>query len=270
MPVTALKIASEDYNSPESNLKYLSNGQYKDFMTCEAMAVAKMVGEWNPPPTIEMLVGSYVHAWNEGEEALKQFKASTPEMFNKNGTMKAQFLFADQMIETLQDDELCMAFLRGQNEVIMTAEMFNTEWKIKIDTYHPDEDIVDLKTTRSIWEQVWSPKYNCKVSFIEAYEYFTQFAIYLEVERIYTGRSKWLAPFIVAVSKETPPDKAVIDLSDDGRINVELERIKVNMPHILDVKHGRVQPERCGRCAYCRSTNRVDRIISYRDLEGGL
>ena len=269
MPVTALKIASEDYHSPESNLKYLSNSQYKDFMTCEAMAIAKMVGEWNPPPTIEMMVGSYVHAWNEGEEALKQFKASTPEMFNKNGTMKAQFLFADQMIETLENDELCMAYLEGQKEVIMTAEMFGCEWKIKIDTYRPDA-IVDLKTTRSIWDMQWSSHYNTKVSFIETYNYFQQFAIYLEVERITTGWDNWLTPYIVAVSKESPPDKAIIDLYDKERINAELQAIKANMPHILAVKHGEIQPQRCGRCAYCRATNKVEGIISYRDLEGGI
>lgn len=264
---TALNLQT-DYYSPESNLRYMSNSQYKDFLTCEAMAIAKMVGEWNPPPTIERMVGSYVHAWNEGEEALKQFKASTPEMFNKNGTMKAQFLFADQMIETLENDELCMAYLEGQKEVIMTAEMFGCEWKIKIDTYRPDA-IVDLKTTRSIWDMQWSSHYNTKVSFIETYDYFQQFAIYLEVERITTGRDKWLTPYIVAVSKEQPPDKAIIRLQDDERIASELLRIEGNMPHILAVKHGDIKPVRCGKCAYCRATSRVDRIISYRELEGG-
>lgn len=264
---TALNLQT-DYYSPESNLRYMSNSQYKDFLTCEAMAVAKMVGEWNPSPTIEMMVGSYVHAWNEGAEALKQFKASTPEMFNKNGTMKAQFLFADQMIETLENDELCMAYLGGQKEVIMTAEMFGCEWKIKIDTYRPDA-IVDLKTTRSIWDLQWNDFYKCKASFIENYEYFRQFAIYLEVERIATGRDKWLTPCIVAASKESPPDKAIIDLSDDERIASELLRIKEKIPRILAVKHGEMQPQRCGRCAYCRATNKVGGIISYRDLEGG-
>ena len=259
-----------DYYSPEANLRYMSNSQYKDFLTCEAMAVAKMVGEWNPPPTIEMLVGSYVHAWNEGTEALNQFKASTPEMFNKNGSMKAQFLFADQMINTLRNDEFCMAYLKGQKEVIMTAEMFGTEWKIKIDNYLPDGIIVDLKTTKSIWDMMWNPFYNCKVSFIENYAYFTQFAIYLEIERIASGHDYWLTPYIVAVSKETPPDKAVISLYDEERIASELLRIEGNMPHILAVKNGDVKPVRCGKCAYCRATSRVDRVISYRELEGGI
>ena len=259
-----------DYYSPEANLRYMSNSQYKDFIDCEAMAVAKMVGEWNPPPTIEMLVGSYVHAWNEGTEALNQFKASTPEMFNKNGSMKAQFLFADQMINTLRNDEFCMAYLKGQKEVIMTAEMFGTEWKIKIDNYLPDGIIVDLKTTKSIWDMMWNPFYNCKVSFIENYAYFTQFAIYLEIERIASGHDYWLTPYIVAVSKETPPDKAVISLYDEERIASELLRIEGNMPHILAVKRGDIKPVRCGKCAYCRATSRVDRVISYRELEGGI
>jgi hypothetical protein len=267
MPVTALKIASEDYHSPESNLKYLSNSQYKDFMTCEAMAVAKMVGEWNPEPSIEMLVGSYVHAWNEGEEAFKSFKASTPDMFNKNGSMKAQFLFADQMIGTLQDDPMCMEMLAGQKEVILTAEMFGVPWKIKMDSYRPGEAIIDLKTTRSIYELVWSPYFNAKVSFIEAFDYVTQFAIYLEIERIATGSKKWLQPLIVAVSKEAPPDKAVIDMTDTDRYKAILFNIRENIPRIMAIKAGEISPVRCERCNYCRATKKLKEIFSYHQLE---
>ena len=151
----------------------------------------------------------------------------------------------------------------------MTAEMFGTEWKIKIDTLKADA-IIDLKTTRSIWDLQWNSFYNYKVSFIENFNYFTQFAIYLEVEKIVTGRSNWLSPYIVAVSKESPPAKAIISLDDDARIASELLRIEGNMPHILAVKRGEVKPVRCGKCAYCRATSRVDRIISYRELEGGI
>lgn len=266
----ALNLAA-DYYSPEANLRYMSNSQYKDFIGCEAMAVAKMVGEWNPPPTIEMLVGSYIHAWNEG--TLAEFKATHQEMFSSKGPtkgeLKSQFLFADQMIDTLQNDPMCMEMLAGQKEVIATAEMFGTEWKIKIDTLKADA-IIDLKTTRSIWDLQWNSFYNCKVSFIENFNYFTQFAIYLEVERIVAERSNWLSPYIVAVSKENPPAKAIISLDDEGRIKHELKQIENNMPHILAIKSGKIKPLSCGRCAYCRATSRVDRIISYRELEGGI
>ena len=76
----------------------------------------------------------------------------------------------------------------------MTAEMFGAPWKIKIDTYKPDDSIVDLKTTRSIWELQWDSFYKSKVSFIEMYRYFTQFAIYLEVERLAHERDFLVKP----------------------------------------------------------------------------
>jgi glutaredoxin len=35
------------------------------------------------------------------------------------------------------------------------------------------------------------------------------------------------------------------------------------MPHILDVKSGRVEPERCGVCDYCRATKKIDKPIDF-------
>lgn len=266
-----LKLTEQNYHSLEANRLFMSNSQYKDFISCEAMAMAKVNGRWEQAQTDECLVGSYIHAWNEGSNALEKFKANTSDMFSSRGAtkgeLKSTFLFAKQMIETLENDPFCSYMLEGEKEVIMTAEMFGAFWKIKIDSYKPNDSIVDLKSTKSIWERQWSTFYNCKVSFIEIYKYFTQFAIYLEVERLAQERENHLAPYIVAVSKETPPDKAVIDLSDPGRIKHELMLVEANMPRILAVKSGEVEPEHCGRCAYCRSIKKVTDIISYRALE---
>lgn len=266
-----LVLTEANYHSPEANREYMSNSQYKDFISCEAMAMAKINGLYAQKQTDECLVGSYVHAWNEGPNALNFFKATTPEMFSSKGPtkgeLKATFQFANQMIETLQSDAMCSYMLEGEKEVIMTAEMFDAPWKIKIDTYKPDDSIVDLKTTRSIWELAWNDYYKCRMSFIENYQYFTQFAIYLEIERIAQGRANYLTPYIVAVSKESPPDKAVISLDDSMRLNRELMQIAANMPRILQVKSGAVEPVHCGRCSYCRSIKKVTDIISYRDLE---
>lgn len=255
----------QDYYSLEANNKYMSNSQYKDFMDCEAMAIAVLKGEWVREQTIEQLVGSYVHAWNEG--ILPEFKATHPEMFKKNGEPYAQFALADQMIKALQNDSMCMYMLEGQKEVSMAAEMFGCLWKIKIDTLKAADSIIDLKTTKSIHELSWNPLYRAKLSFIENYNYWRQFAIYLEVEKRATGRENWLTPYIVAVSKETPPDKAVIALDNEERLHDELEQIEINLPRILQVKTGEAQPTRCEKCAYCRATKKVTDIISYRDLE---
>jgi len=266
-----LALTEANYHSPAANMEYMSCSSYKNYLECEAMALASDRGEYKRLQTPECLVGSYIHAWNESPAALEQFKANTPEMFSSKGPtkgdLKANFLFANQMISALADDAMCSYMLEGEKEVIMTAEMFGAPWKIKIDTYKPDDSIVDLKTTRSIWELAWNDYYKCRMSFIENYQYFTQFAIYLEVERIAQGRTNYLTPYIVAVSKEAPPDKAVISLDDPMRLNRELMQIAANLPRILQVKSGEVEPVHCGRCSYCRSIKKVTDIISYRDLE---
>lgn len=260
-----MELNRELYYSKEADLEYMSNSQYKDFLDCEAKAMAKLNREWIEPANDNLLVGSYVHSWNSFE--LDQFKEEHPEMFKKDGSPYAKFLFADQMIATLENDPFCMFVLSGQKEVIMTAEMFGTPWKIRIDSYNPEKlRIVDLKTTRSINDLVWSNERWAKVSFIDAYNYPRQMAIYCEVERLTTGQAKWCEPLIVAVSKEEPPDKAIISLVDDARFEMELRHIEENLPRILAVKQGLEPPTRCEKCDYCRSTKKIDKVIHYTEL----
>ena len=90
-------------------------------------------------------------------------------------------------------------------------------------------------------------------------------ALYAELERQEAGRSDWLEPLIVAISKEDPPDKAVINI-DESRMEIELEDIEKNMERIVQVKHGGERPRRCEKCKYCRSTNRLNRIIHFSEL----
>lgn len=257
-------LTESTYYLPDANKKYMSNSLYNMFLDCEAAAIAYIAGEYEKPKTPEMLVGSYLHAWNE--QALDKFKSDHPEMFKKNGEPYSQFVFADQMIETLESDPFVMMMLEGEHEVIKTADMFGTPWKIKIDTL--SDSIVDLKTTRSIRELTWNAEYAQKCSFIENYNIIRQLAIYAEVERIASDRDTWLPTYVVAVSKESPPDKAIIDVYDPSRFEAELLAIAYNMPRILAVRDLMEKPKRCEKCAYCRSTKRISDIISYRDLEG--
>jgi hypothetical protein len=267
-----LVLSKENYYSPQANREYMSHSQYKDFLFCEAMALAKLNGEYEPPTSDEYLVGSYVHSWNEN--ALEQFKAEHPEIISSKGPTKGQlkagFQCADRMIATLASDPMCMFALEGQKEVIMTAELFGAMWKIRMDTYNPERHrIVDLKTAKSIREMVWSAEQWAKVSFVEAYGYLTQLAIYCEVERRATGEKGWAEPLIVAVSKEDPPDKAIISLLDEPRFEQELEIIRDKMPRIIAVKGGEIAPRRCEKCAWCRSTKKLAKVMHYSELKAG-
>lgn len=260
-------LTSDNYYSSEANLEYMSCSQYKDFMKCQAMAMAKLRG-WTEPTGDVLLVGSYVHSWAEG--TLDKFISEHPEIISSKGPtkgqLKAQFHQAVQMIETMKNDKAIMFLLNAESEVIMTAEFAGCLWKIRIDKYNPKEGyIADIKTCESLSKRYWDDEYRMYLNFVEAFRYTTQMAIYCEIERLATGRDKWLEPLLMAVTKEDPPDKAIINFDSD-RLTAELDEIKMNMPEILEVKAGKREPRRCEKCRYCRETKKITKFIHYSEL----
>lgn len=264
--VNKLKLNRDNYFSAEANWRYMSVSQYKDFLKCEAAALAKLKGEYEPNKSDAFLAGSYVHAWNEG--ILEEFKASNPGLYSSRGSskgqLKSEFKNLDLAIETLANDRLAMMALEGEKEVVMTSELFGVPWKIMIDSYNPSKGrFTDLKTVKSLEDKFWNG--TSYESFIEHYRYTTQIAVYSEVERLVSGRDSYLEGLIVAVTKETPPDKAVIGFDTD-MIELELLLIEDRLPRIIEVKQGKTESKGCGKCEYCRSKKKLTGIIHYRDL----
>jgi hypothetical protein len=89
-------------------------------------------------------------------------------------------------------------------------------------------------------------------------------AVYCELERLHSKRFERLEPFIVAVSKEDVPDKAVICF-DDETLSAELGKVHQNLSRVIDVKTGNKQPKRCEKCRYCRET-KTSEIIHFLNL----
>ena len=81
------------------------------------------------------MVGSYVDRYFEG--TLDAFKSEHTEMFKKDGNLKAEYVKADALIQRAERDELFMKYMSGEKQVIMTAELYGTPWKIKMDSYIP-------------------------------------------------------------------------------------------------------------------------------------
>lgn len=239
-------LTNNNYYSSEANREYMSVSQYKDFQKCEAMALASLRGEWVRPETTALLVGSYVDSWFEG--TLDEFTAAHPNIFKKDGSLKADYAQAEEIIAYVQKDPMFMRYMAGQKQVILTREMFGTLWKIKIDSYHPDK-IVDLKVMRSM-ERIMGK------SFVEHWGYDLQMAIYAAVE----GRD--LATYLAVVTKQDVPDKEIISIPRWRRVEL-LEEVERNMPRILAVKAGERPPQRCGVCEYCRATKMLTEPIDF-------
>lgn len=260
-----LKLNNQNYHSNEANREYLSVSQFKSFMECEAKTMAKLRGAYTEPSSNALLVGSYVHAAFESDEAFQQFiEENNGAIFKARGGKYADFETADRMIEALKNDPFAMFALEGEKEQIYTANLFGADWKIKVDSINHDrKTFADIKTTQDLHKRYWSEKYNDWVSFVEAWDYVLQMAVYRRVLQECLGQT--YTPYIVAVTKENPPNKAIIHF-DETRFDFEYEYIEMKMERVLEVKSGKAEPVRCEKCDYCRSTKKLNNTIEVGEL----
>ena len=239
-------LTNDNYYSPEANREYMSVSQYKSFQKCEAAAMAELKGEWKAPQTTALLIGSYVDAWFEG--TLDEFKEAHPEMFKKDGSLKAIYEIAEKVIARVQKSETFMRYMSGKKQIIRTAVLFGTPWKIKIDSHHPDK-IVDLKVMRSL-ERIMGK------SFVEHWGYDLQMAIYAAVE----GSDP--CTYLAVATKQDPVDIELITIPKWRRMDL-LAEVEKTMPRVLAVKQGRIPAQRCGVCEYCRATKEILEPIDF-------
>lgn len=259
-------LTAENYYSQEANQRYMSVHQFLDFVGymgvrgCEARAMAKLRGEYEEEVTIPMLVGSYVDSAIEG--TLDAFKAAHPEIFTQKGELKAQYKQAEKMLDRMKRDAYFMRTLSGEKQVIMTANLFGIDWKIKMDSYLPEIAITDLKTTTDL-HKAWRIGVNEYASVVEYWAYVVQGAIYQKVVEINTG--KRLPFFLSFVTKDDEPELAVVAV-DQETLDAALQYVADNIEQVKLVKSGEADPCRCGRCPYCRRTAVLKKAINYREL----
>lgn len=166
-----LFLTEENYFSQENNMKYAGSSQIKSMIQCEASTLAKLRGEWQEEKSKAMMVSSYIDAAISNE--LDFFKEQNPEIFLKNGELKADYKIAEDVIKQMQDDPLFMKYLSGEPQVIMTGEISGVPVKIKIDSYHEGKCIVDLKCMANL-DLLWNEKTHQKENFIDYYDYVLQ------------------------------------------------------------------------------------------------
>ncbi len=259
-------LTHENYHSFEANQEYLSNSQYHDFCGtlgrrgCEERALAIINGKYEQVTTIPMLVGSFVDAHFSGE--LDIFRGKNPEIYTQEGVLRSPFKKAEAVIRRIESDDFFMKFMNGEPQVILTGEMFGAKWKIKIDVFHRAHSFVDLKVMRSLTE-MHRVKDHGYVTFVEFWGIDHQGAIYQEIIKKNIG--KQLIFFIAGASKENEIDIEIINI-DNQTLRAALLEIECNMSRILDLKAGKVLPDRCGLCDYCKATKILTKVIHYSDL----
>lgn len=252
--MNTLTLTNENYYSQQANQAYFSVSQVKDFLKCEAYAMAKLNGEWVEEPTTPMLIGSYVDSYFEG--TLEDFKVRTPQIFKKDGNLKAEYVKAEKIISKIENDELFMKCMSGQKQIIMTGEVFGINWKIKMDSYIPHQAIVDLKVIQKLREITL--RNGWKQSFIEKWGYDLQLSIYQEVVKQNTG--ELLSCIIAAIDKQDYPDMDCILIPND-QLKFQRDQLRWKIQRVIDVKNYNQEPLRCGYCDYCRATKKLKTLI---------
>lgn len=250
-------INNENYYSTENAVKFMSVSQFKAFSECEARTMAEISGDFLRESTTAMLIGSYVDAWFEG--TLDSFRENHPEIFLKNGGLKADFVQAETIIKRISEDDEFMKYMSGEKQKIFTGNIADVQFKGKLDSYHAGKCIVDLKVMRD-FEPVW--KNGRKLHFIEAWGYDIQGAVYQEL--VYQATGERLPFVICAVTKEKVQDLAILSIPQE-RLDFCLELVKNNAPHFDEIKNGKIQPVRCEKCDFCKATKKLDGAVDYHD-----
>lgn len=254
-----MKLTKDNYFSQEMSMKFMGVSQYKAFEKCSAAALAEINGEYEREKTTALLVGSYVDSYFEG--TLDKFKAQNPNLFKKDGTLKSDYIQADQIINRIERDSLFMEFMSGDKQVIMTGEIEGVPVKIKIDSCFPDK-IVDLKIMRD-FEPMYVQEQG-RLTWYEAWRYDLQGAVYQEIVRQNTG--KRLPFYLAAATKEKVTDIEILHISQE-LLDFELEQFKKNVQMYDAVKKGIIEPERCGKCDYCKQTKILTEPTESEDLD---
>ena len=263
-------LNQSNYYSIEANRAYYSVSQVKQFLSCPACAMAELSGQYEREKTTSLLVGGYVDAYFSGE--MEQFVQANPEIYTRKGELRADFQQAETIIRRIEADPLAMRMLGGEKQKIVTGEIEGLPFKAKLDVWLNAEQckailndfpgmtdllfapgaIVDMKVMRD-FEPLYREEEG-RLNFVEYWRYDMQLAVYQKLmEPMVYAKPPC---FILAVTKEKAPDIALIHIPQQ-EMDIALELMSDKMSHIAQIKSGLVEPERCGKCEWCRMTKKL-------------
>lgn len=255
-----MELNNENYFSKENQIKYTGSSQIKDFLQCEACALAKLNGEWEEEKSKAMLVSSYIDAVISDEAV--EFEQNNPEIFTKQGDLRADYKLAEDVLNQMQEDEMFMKYLNGESQLIMTGEISSVPVKIKIDSFHNNKCIVDLKCVTN-FDLIWNEKTKQKENFVDYYNYVLQASLYQEI--VYQNTGERLPFIIAAATKQKYSQRALLQIPQE-KMDLKLEFLNQYLPHLEAVKQGKVEPTACGHCDYCISKQKCTKIYYYDEF----
>lgn len=275
-----MKLNKRNYYTNTANNEFMSVSQFKSFSKCEAMAMAELKGEYERPKSDALMLGSFLDEMLTGNkrsqvkfisenyndifqksskicaalDKLDNAKSITTyinnnysDIFNTTNKPYSSIVQALETIERIKKQPLMMEQLSGKHQTIMTGEIAGVPFKIKMDSYHPNKIIADLKYMSSLR----SP--NLFEPMVKYWGYDIQGAVYQEV--VYQNTGKRLPFYLVIGTKEKPAHLAIAEIKQYD-LDEALEMVIKNAPRYQAIKKGEIEPERCEEydCNYCTET----------------
>lgn len=286
-----MKLTSKNYYSKAANEAYFSVSQFKAFQKCEASAMAELQGEFTPEKGRALLLGSYVDEMLTGtptsqakfiaenyEELFqksskvvialskletterKKFVKEFDELFHIKNKPYADIVQANETIARVKEQPKMMHYLSGKHQVIMTGEIEGVPFKIKMDSFDPNEYITDLKYMASLR----SP--NLFTPMVEYWGYDIQAAVYQEIVRQNIGKQ---LPFMFDVATKESPAHLALGQISQYNMDEALDVVRSNIQRYQKIKVGEFPAERCEDygCDYCTYTKIITEPID-TDLFG--
>ena len=190
----------------------------------------------------------------------KEFVSGLEDLFRYDNKPYADIVQANDTLERFKQQPKMMHYISGKHQVIMTGEIEGVPFKIKMDSFDPDEYICDLKYMASLR----SP--NLFTPMIEYYGYDIQAAVYQEI--VYQNIGKRLPFMFDVATKENPAHLALGQISQYN-MDKALDTVKRLVPRYQKIKAGEIEAERCEdyNCDYCTTTKVITEPID-TDLFG--
>lgn len=252
--INPMELMNNDSYYADKN--FMSVSRYKKLKKCEVDGLKDFDNE---NLSDALLMGQYIDRYIEG--TLDEFKLEHPEMISTRGKTKGQlkavFKQADEICNFIDNDKLISQFLSGDKQTVMTGKINDVPFKIKMDSYAKGIAISDLKVMRTITND--KGEY---YDFITKWGYDIQLACYQEI--VFQNTGEKLPCYIVAVTKETPINSAVIQIPQEI-LDTVLYNVTEDIQHFYDVLTHEIEPTPCGKCKTCIS-KRDTPLITMSDL----
>ena len=260
-----IDLTDENYYTPPANNitrgGYMGHHQMKAFVRCPAAWLAEYVlGEWKSPATEALAVGALAHSAaltpEENDAVLEEY---ADILTTKSGAMGAKARQAVALGTLVREKPELTEYVEGSYEEIVTGTIGGIPWKGKLDIVNHDRrTFTDLKFVRNAHGTEYIERLRCRGSFVFAFDYDLQMAIYQEL--LWQQYGEVYTPYIIAIGKPTTkrptPDIVVYPFDAAAAFERRLEETVDRVATMLYALRGSSPFARCegDECDYCART----------------